>query len=159
MSRDYITDPYPRGYENPVNLRASAALEAVGAWDAAPVESPSTNAKHLMLTFTYTRGAAGGAFDWQLWTSPYSVVALVPAAGQEWTAPAIYGSGGVAAGVDTQSRTQREYETYQATGAAVESFTYGPIPLEGVIERIRVRARESGIVVTPGALQITGELI
>ena len=40
------------------------------------------------------------------------------------------------AGVDTQSRLQREFETYQATLAPVESFTYGPIALDGTVERL-----------------------
>lgn len=148
---------HPPGYINPVVLRVSAVL--AGAWDAAPTESSSAFAEFLTLSFTYTRGGAGGAFDYQLWTSIYSVAANVPAGAQEWQAPAIYASGVVAAGADTQSRDQREYETYEATGAAVESLTIGPIPLRSTIERIRVRARESGAAGTPGTLQITGELV
>jgi len=159
MSQNYITDPYPRGYTNPVELRASAALAAAGAWDAAPTESPSTNAQHLNLTFTYTRGGAGGAFDWQLWTSSYSNAALVPAGAQEWIAPAIYASGAVVAGADTQSLVQREYETYTTQGAAVETFAFVPIALRGVVERIRVRARESGNVGAPGTLQISAVMV
>jgi len=151
-------DSQPRGYANPVILRASAALEAAGAWDAAPTESFSRNVKSLMITFTYTRDGAGGAFDWQLWTSIYSVAALVPAGAEEWNAPAIYASGAVAAGADTTSLVQRELESYEATGVGAETFTYGPISLSGTVERIRVRARESGAVGTPGTLQITAEL-
>jgi len=159
MSRDYILSSHPRGYENPVNLRASAALEAAGAWDAAPTESFSTNAQNLMLTFTYTRGGAAGAFDWQLWTSLYSIAALAPAGAQEWVAQSVYAGGLLVAGADVQSEVQREYQTYEATGAAAESFVYGPIAFDGAIERIRVRARESGNVGAPGTLQITAEMI
>jgi hypothetical protein len=90
--------------------------------------------------------------------SQYSVAALVPAGAQEWATEAVYNAGMLAAGVDTQSRTQREYQTYQATGAAVESFSFGPISLERGVERVRVRARESGVVGTPGTLAIVAEL-
>lgn len=150
---------HPRGYANPVNLRASAALPGAGAWDATPTESSSAFVENATLTFTYTRGAANGAFDWQLWTSIYSVAANVPAGAEEWSSESVYAGGVLAAGVDTQSRVQREHQTYEATGAAAESFAYGPIALNGTIERIRVRARESGAVGTPGTLQITAELI
>lgn len=153
-----VLDAHPRGWQNPVNLRADAALAAAGAWDAAPTESFSSGAHNLTLSFTYTRGAAGGAFDWQLEVSIYAVAARVPAGADEWITEAVYASGAVAAGVDTQSRVQREFETYQATGAAAESFPIGPIELNGTVERIRVTARESGNVGTPGDLQITGEL-
>ena len=153
-----ILDPHPRGWQNPVNLRVSAALPAAGAWDAAPVESFSSGAHNLTLSFTYTRGAAGGAFDWQLEVSIYSVVGNVPAGASEWVTESVYAAGAVAAGADTQSRVQREYQTYQATGAALEDFVFGPIELNGTIERIRVGARESGNVGAPGTLQIAGEL-
>ena len=153
-----ILDGYPRGWANPVNLRISAALAAAGAWDAAPTESFSSGAHNLTLSFTYTRGAAGGAFDWQLEVSIYSIAANAPAGADEWITEAVYASGAVAAGVDTQSRAQREYQTYQATAAGAESFPIGPIELNGTVERIRVRARESGSVANPGTLQITGEL-
>lgn len=154
-----MANAHPRGYTNPVNLRASAALPAAGAWDATPTESSSAFSEQLMLTFTYTRGAAGGAFDWQLWTSIYSVAANVPAGAEEWSSESVYSGGVLAAGADVQSRVQREYQAYEATGAAAESFAYGPIALSGTIERIRVRARESGVILTPGTLQITAEMI
>ena len=74
-----ILDAHPRGWQNPVDLRASAVLLGAGAWDAAPTESFSSGAHNLTLSFTYTRGAAGGAFDWQLEVSIYAVAANVPA--------------------------------------------------------------------------------
>ena len=152
-------DSYPRGYANPVNLRESAALPAAGAWDAAPTESSSANVENMSLTFTYERGGQGGAFDWQLWTSPYAVAANVPTGAEEWAAESLYSAGVLAAGSDVGSEVQREYQTYEATGAGAESFTYGPIALEGTVERVRVRARESGAAGTPGTLQITAEMI
>lgn len=152
-------DTHPRGYQNPVNLRASAALPLAGAWDAVVdlVESFATYADFLTLNFTYTP-EQGGAFDFQLWTSLYFVAARVPAGAQEWAAPPIYASGAVVAGADTQSLLQEEYQTYTPDAVAIHSFDLGPIPLRGTIARIRVRARESGNVGAPGVLQITGVL-
>lgn len=156
-----IFDAYPRGYSNPVNFRPSAALPAAGAWDPVPVESFSVNAKNLTLYFTYTRGAAGGAFDWQIEVSPYSVASVVPAGAAEWVTEAVQGTGVVALGADTQSRNQREYQTYGSQGGAAEDFVIGPIELQGTVERIRVRARESadGIQANPGTLQIEGVIV
>lgn len=152
--------PYPTGWANPQNVRANAALPAAGVWDATPTELGSAYARWLTLHFTYTRGAAGGAFDWQLEVSPYSGVTTVPAGASEWITEAIYAGGAVALGADTQSRAQREYQTYGSQTAAAEDFVYGPLDLGGNVERYRVRARESadGVPGTQGTLQITGEL-
>ena len=151
-------NPHPRGWQNPVNLRASAALAAAGAWDAAPTETFSSGARWLNLAFTYTRGAVGGAFDFQIETSIYSVAARAPAGAAEWATEAIYAAGAVAAGADTTSLVQRELQSYGSQGAAAEDFSFGPIDLGRTVERVRIRARESGVVGTPGTLQITGEL-
>jgi len=148
------TVPISATYLNVQEARASAALEAASAWDPTPTEMPCPYFSYVTLNFTYTRGGAAGAFDWQLETSPYSVVGNVPVGAQEWQDPAIYASGAVVAGVDTQSLDQREYETYTATGAAVETFAIGAIPLEGTFERARVVARESGNAGAPGTLQV-----
>lgn len=149
---------HPPGWVNPVTLRASAALPAAGAWDAAPTESSVMGADHIALNFTYTRGAAGGAFDWQLWVSIYAVAGNVPAGADEWVAESLYAAGAVVPGADSTSTAQRELESYTATGAAAESFVFGPIQLLGTIERVRVRARESGVVGTPGTLAIVMEV-
>jgi hypothetical protein len=115
---------------------------------------PCAGFNSITLGFTYTRGAAGGAFDWQIEYSQYSLAALVPAGASEWVTEAIYAAGAVAAGADTTSLVQRELQSYQATGAAAEDFLYGPIEIDGTVERIRILARESGVVLTPGTLQI-----
>lgn len=153
-----VFDSYPTGWTNPITLRASAALAAAGAWDAAPTESFATNAQSLTLSFTYTRGGAAGAFDWQLEVSIYAVVGNVPAGASEWVTESLYSAGAVVAGADTGSDVQREYQTYTATGAGAEDFVYGPIELNGTIERIRVTAKESGNVGAPGTLSIVAEL-
>ena len=141
-----------------MTLRADAALAAAGAWDAAPTESFCSGAQFITLHFTYERGAPGGAFDWQIEWSPYAVVGNVPAGASEWSTESLYAAGAVAAGVDSQSRVQREFETYASTGAGDEDFSYGPIALVGTIERVRVRARESGVVGNPGDLVISATL-
>lgn len=132
--------------------RASAALPAAGAWDASPTELYCPRMDDVMLYLEYTRGAAGGAFDFQIEYSPFSV----DRAGiQNWFSMSLYDPGVVAAGVDTQSQEQREFINYQSTGAALEAFIYGPVHLQGVVERIRIRARETANDQDPGTLKIT----
>lgn len=144
------TPPLSATYLNVQIAKISAALPALGAWDT-PTILACPYFEGVNLAFTYTRAAAGGAFDWQIEVSLYST-ATVPAGASEWITESVYASGAVVAGVDTQSRVQREYQTYTSQGVAAEDFVYTmhfPIP----IERIRVRARESGAV-APGTLQI-----
>ena len=148
------TPPLSATYLNVQEARASAALPALGAWDATPTIMPCAYFDDVTLYLTYTRGAAGGAFDLQIQTSAYSVAANVPTDAEEWVTESVYAGGLLAAGADTQSRLQREFETYQATAADAEAFAYGPIALNGTIERIRIAARESGDTDTPGTLQI-----
>ena len=151
---DYTMSAYPVAWRNPVNMRATGILEAVGEWDVTPTEQNIFGAQGLTLSFSYTRGAANGAFDYQIELSPYSAAALAPGGAEEWVTQAIYAAGAVAAGADTQSREQREFETYQATGAVAESFQLD-FDLKAPYERIRIRARESGAPGNPGTLQIT----
>ncbi len=146
MSRDHVLDPYPKGWANPVTIRADGALTNV--W----VVSGTTNVAYatgVTFSFTYERGAAGGAVDTQIQVSIYSIAALVPAGFDEWISAALYAAGAVAAGADTQSRLQREYETYAATGVGDESWV-DVLELPTPIERIRLRVRESGVPGTPG---------
>jgi hypothetical protein len=119
----------------------------------------SDYAQALTLHFTYTRGAAGGAYDFQFQHSPYSQASLVFAGASEWITEAIFAAGAVVLGADTQDNVQRDYQTYGSTGAGAETISYD-IQLDGNVERYRVRSRESadGVIGTPGTLQITGEL-
>ena len=153
-----ISAAHPRGWSNPVTARASAALPAAGAWDAAPTEFFTSGADTMRVQFTYTRGAAGGAFDFQIESSIYAVVGNVPAGAGEWADPSVEAVGVVAAGVDTQSLVQDGYDTFTSQGAVAETFTYGPIQLNGTIERVRIPCRESGVVGTPGTLAVVVEL-
>ena len=149
-----VGNPHPVGWQNPVTMRASAALPAAGAWDAAPTEQNVAGGGSIMLSFTYTRGAAGGAFDWQIQASLYSIAANVPAGAGEWGDESLYAPGAVVAGADSQSLVQAEYQTFTSQGAAAETFEFGPIELDHTIERIRIPCRESadGVVGTPGTL-------
>lgn len=146
--------PHPT-LTNPQTLRAAAALPAAGAWDAAPTEIVIAINRTVTLWFAYTRGAAGGAFDFQIQTSPYGAVV---AGVENWFDQSIYQPGAVGGGADVMSLIQREYIRYTATDANTEDFVYGPITLAGDIERFRVRAREAGDVDNPGTLHIVGTL-
>jgi len=152
-----IYNPHPVAWQNPVTLRASAALPAAGAWDTAPTEQNVAGGEELRLSLTYTRGAAGGAFEFQVEVSIYSVAANVPAGASEWVTQALFEPDTIAAGSDAVSLIQRESVSYTSTGAAAEDFFPSPISLQG-IERIRVRARETGVVGTPGTLSIVGQM-
>jgi len=50
---------------NPFVFRAAAALAGAGAWDATPLIISCQSKSRLTLYLSYTRGAAGGAFDFQ----------------------------------------------------------------------------------------------
>ena len=57
--------------------------------------------------------------------------------------------------MDTASNVQRERIAYGSIAAAgVQTFVYGPIELDGALERIRVVCAESGVVGTPGVCGI-----
>ena len=130
-------------------------MPAQGAWDT-PTEQNIFGTQGLTLSFTYTRAAVGGAFDYQIELSPYSIGTLAPAGAAEWVTEALYDAGAVALGADTQSREQREYQTYGSQGAAAEDYQID-FELQAPYERIRISARESadGDQNNPGTLQIT----
>lgn len=144
--------PFPP-ITNPLTFRAAAALPAAGAWDATPLIVACPQYSRLVLYLSYTRGAAGGAFDFQVQVSPYSANAAVV---QSWFNQTEFSPAVLAAGADSQSRLQQEYVTYASQGAAIENPVYGPIELGAGVERVMVRARESGVVGTPGTLHIVG---
>jgi hypothetical protein len=154
MNRAADTPPLSAVYLNIQEARASAALPAAGAWDAAPIEMACPYFDHVKLTFTYIRGAPGGAFEWRIEPSDYSIPGNVPAGAEEWSQGSLYAPGIVAPGTDSTSLVQREQQSYTSQGAAAESVVYGPIALEETAERLRVSARETGVPGTPGTLQI-----
>lgn len=155
MSNLPIALPHPVGWTNPVELGTWNPLTA--AWVDGN-EIVVAGAGSIMLQLTYTRGEAGVGLEFYIETSIYSIAANVPAGAGEWARESIYQAGAVVAGVDTDSLRQRTYESYTATGAAAETFAYGPIELSRVNERLRMAARE---VLDPqafGSLVVVGEL-
>ena len=128
--------------------RASAALPAAGAYDLAPTEMPCPGFQKVMLSLAYTRGGAAGAFAFRVETSPAS-------SGAVWHRTVLINAPAVVPGADSQGDVQRNAMEYQATGAAIERFIYGPIDLGGAVERIRIAAAETGNVGAPGTLAIT----
>ena len=134
---------------NRVTARVAAVLPAAGAWDPAPIELQCAPYQFVTLFMVYTEGvqAADGAVDFMIEISPDSV-------GDTWYQLTEYAPAILAAGVDSDSSIQREYITYTATADAIEKFTYGAIEIRGTIQRIRIAARESGVVGTPGIFGI-----
>jgi len=136
-------------------VRASAALAAAGAYDAAPTVIQTTGMDKLILYITYTRGAVGGAVTIR---PEYSPRGADEVGVENWFQQSIYEAGAVAAGADTASLIQRENFTYQAVGATAENFI-ATIDLDGAVERVRVPCAESGVVGTPGECHIIARLM
>ena len=139
----------------PANLdvqeaRAAAVLGA-GVWDVAPTEMYCMEKKYCTLYITYTRAAAGGTLGFRVEVSPRAVDDAVL---QDWYQTAILAGGAVVGGADTTSLTQREDLEYGSTAAGAETFVYGPIELQGTVERLRVPCAEVGGVAA-GTCQIT----
>jgi hypothetical protein len=127
--------------------RASAILPAGGAWDPIPLELSCPNFEHMVLYLAYTRGGAAGSFNVKIEVAHASTGAV-------WHQLGLYDPlDPVVAGADSQSREQREYLTYVATGAAIEYFEQA-VHLFGAVERIRVIAAELGNQAAPGTLAI-----
>jgi hypothetical protein len=138
---------------NPFVFRASAALAGAGAWDATPLVIACPQHSRVTFYMSYTRGAAGGAVDFQLLVSPYSATV---AGVENWFIQTEFSPAVLAAGVDSQSRLQQEYVTYASKAAAIENVVYGPVDIGANVERIELRARESGVVGTPGTFHVMG---
>ena len=146
--------PNEPGYptmQNPVTIRAAAALPAAGAWDATPLEPWPAGTRFATFYLTYTRGAAGGAVDFQLQFSPY---AADLAGVEDWFDQSVFDAGAVVAGADTTSLIQRELMSYTSQGAAAEMFVWGPMEVDRTVERLRMRCRESGDVDNPGECHV-----
>jgi len=143
-------EPFIPTYLQLQTVRASAILLPAGAWDAA-TELYCTALSYVTFYMSYTRGGAAGAFDFTLEVSPYGAdVAGV----QSWFQQGIIAGGAVAAGADTTSLTQREQASYTAVGAAIENYVYGPVELQGTVERLRMPCAETGNAGAPGTVHI-----
>jgi len=124
---------------------ASAVLPAAGAWTT-PTELYCPSFLYAALAFTYTRGGAGGKFEFKIEVARAATPTV-------WQQIGLYAPGTVASGSDTMSLVQRESIEYGSTGAGAELFTY-PLELNGSWEKIRVSARETGAAGTPGTIKI-----
>ena len=127
--------------------RAAAALSAAGAYDATPLELPCPGFKFVTLFLSYTRAGAGGAVTFRTEANP-------DAAGGTWFRGGLYDPGAVALGADTTSNLQREGITYGSTAAGAETFIYGPLEIQGGVERLRFPCAESGNLANPGTVSI-----
>ena len=127
-------------------MRASAALPAAGAYDAAPLAIECMGWTHMTLLCTYTRGALGGAVTFYLDLS-YGPAPTV------YYRMTCYQAGALAVGADVASNVQRETLTYGSQGAAAERFAYDLI-IPSNIKNIRLAAAESGVVGTPGTFAV-----
>lgn len=145
--------PISTTYLDKVIARALAALPAAGAWDGDPTALHCEDFHFVTFYLAYMSGNDGqdpvdGAVDFKIEVSPDT-------SGSVWHQFTEYAPAVLAAGVDSQSRIQREYITYEPTqDAAFEYFVYGAIELRGTIERIRIVARESGDTDHPGQLSV-----
>jgi hypothetical protein len=144
-----IDHPISDTYLDQQQARVFAALLAAGAWDVTPLILPCAGFEYVTLYISYIEGgqAVNGAVNWKIESSPDS-------AGTIWHQLAVYDSGNVIINADTTSNLQREDFSYGATTAAIERFPYGPIPIHGTAERLRVFAREIGDLATPGSCEI-----
>ena len=141
--------------DNPVTMKVAATLPPLGVGVIAIViEVAPAGFDWVMQYFTYTQAAVGGAVDFQMQVSPYTVDSLVV---ENWFSQSAYAVGAVVTGADTTSTIQRELVTYGSTVAgAAQMFTYGPVRLDGTVERLRIRTRESGVTASPGDCHIVG---
>ncbi len=135
----------PGSVETKITARASAALPAAGAYDTAPTEFRMSSLRYLNLFILYTRGAAGGAYDFLIEVSP-------DASGSAWYTVVLKTEATVVINTDAQSNVQREAIEYGAVGASAEGIMFGPLDLGRAVERVRIPFRETGVAGTPGTL-------
>lgn len=143
---DQVLEIAPIEYDVAVSTaRASAALAAAGAYDAAPIEVSTGLRRYLFILNTYTRGVVGGAAAHRI------QIALTVAGVNTWVMPTMIASGGIAPGADSTMQSQRiQPYRYDSTSAIAESYWYlfdiGRAPL------FRIASAEIGVIATPGVL-------
>lgn len=134
-------------------VRASAALEAAGAWDT-PIPRDCSGFGRVTINGSYTRGDAAGMLELEVSLSLYGVVGEVPAGDQEWV-PVFVAQTEAVVGADTND-VDLEPVIYQFTpqGAAAEPFVVD-LNLPDSARRVRVRVREGGAVGSPGTCALS----
>lgn len=132
-----------------VQFRASAALPAAGAYDAAPTEIPTGGMTKLTIHLSYDEAAVGGKVRIILYG------AMLVGAADVWR-PLVLGEQ-QAAVVGTGILTYIEPGIYEfdplTTGLEGVSI---PLDIVGGWYKVRIAAAESGVIGTPGTCQIDG---
>jgi hypothetical protein len=142
-----MAHPISSTYLDQQVVRVSAVLLGAGAYDATPLELCCPGFDFVTLFGTYTRAGAGGSVRMLLDFSAASTGAV-------WYRKSLYGPAVVAAGADAASLEQRESLLYTSTAVGAELFMFGPIELDGTVERLRVACAEVGAVATPGTCEL-----
>lgn len=162
MSLSILT-PHPVAVQNPVEMRAFAALPAAGAWDTAPIEVACAGFWWCRFYFAYQRAAQAGAgamdYRWQL--SPFSAAHPdLAAATAAWFDGTVYMPGDLTFCQDVHSGAQNEFITFCSQSTDVETFIGPPIHLAGCTERVRLYCRENagsgGNQANPGSVYVLG---
>lgn len=132
--------------------RASAALPAAGAFDAAPAVMLASSFEKVTFFIKYKQGAAGGKVQAKIEVSPFS-------SGSVWYRLSAYSVGVITPGADLVSPLQDQVIEFDAVGANDEFVVYGPVSLGSAVHRVRVSAAESGVVGTPGTCEILARFV
>ena len=137
---------------NPMTFRASAILEAAGAYDPAPTEVATANLSSIQFYITYTRGGAAGAMSMNVEASPYSADQVGVENWFRYPCTACTPQ----AGGDASETVQCADVIYTATSANTETFLwpYEPLTLDACVERLRIPCAEVGNVGAPGTTHI-----
>ena len=141
----YLTEPQQV-------LRASAALPAAGAWDAAPTAIEVMGWTEITLLCAYTRGAQAVAGSVR-----FKIEVSYDNAPTVWYQTTLYQAGALVAGADVNSSLQREDFLYTSTAAAIERFVYH-LELPSNVKTLRVAAREVASIAAPGTFAINAML-
>lgn len=128
-------------------VRAKGALHAAGAIDTSD-PLPCSGYRRVMLYGAYTPGAAGGAMRMIVEVSPFSTTPVEPV---EWFVLSALSVDQSQEGEPLYDFVFNKWIGYYAEGSDdEETFTYGPINLAGVVQRMRVRFSELGMIGSPG---------
>ncbi len=127
---------------------SSAILLGSGAYDDNPIIISCVIGKEIAFGISYTRGGASGAVSYKVEFSNNQY---------NWFQSSAVSEGTTSLGSDTVSLTQRNEIKYQATGVSLERVMSPNFIVSGKF--VRISAKESGAVGTPGTCAIEYFLI
>lgn len=149
LGSEQITDISPVLLSRqPLTIRASAALAALGAYDT-PIEIPTAGMGYLAIPCVYTRGLVGGGVRVRI------EFADTVSGTDYWGRLPIVNAGVFASGTDAYDGIQRREFDYYATAVTAETFRI-IVPLAGA-DKIRISCREIGVIGTPGTFAMFGK--